>query len=148
IQLNSTEYSLQTHMGKIKTQLNSISLTESSDGKTMTFNAAVAPPVAAEIFINEFSVDYSATANILFDASDEPGNNLFYHVTPFGYAHVHPSLVNKENNAEASERNTLLQHIVHEGELFIGFEQAAPNLVLNVLFQVAEGSSNPLKNME
>jgi hypothetical protein len=147
VQLNSSDYSLPTHMGKIQTQLNSISLTETSEG-TMNFNSAVAPPVAAEIFINEFSVDYSATAVISFDASDETANNLFYHVTPFGYEQVHPLLVDKENNTEASEKITLLQHIIHEGELFIGFEQAAPNLVLNVLFQVADGSSNPLKNME
>lgn len=148
IQLSSGEYSLQTHMGKIRSQLNSISLTESSDGKTLAFNAAVAPPVPADILMNEFSVDYSATSAILFNTNDEPNNNLFFHVTPFGYSQVHPRLVDKDNNAEPSERNTLLQHIIHEGELFIGFEQAAPALVLNILFQVADGSSNPLKNME
>ncbi|HKZ64953.1 MAG TPA: hypothetical protein VJ111_01290, partial [Chitinophagaceae bacterium] len=148
IQLNSEAYSLKTHMSKINTQLNSITLTESTDGKTLSFNATVAPPVPADIVINEFSVDYSATSSILFNTNDEPNNNLFYHVTPFGYSQVHSRLVDKDNNAEPVEKIALLEHIIHEGELFIGFEQAAPALVLNVLFQVADGSSNPLKNME
>ena len=148
IQLDSNDYSLQTHMDKIRSQLNSISLTESNNGKTFSFSATQAPPVPAEILINEFSVDYAATSVISFDASDEKDNNLFYHITPFGYSQIHPRLVNSNDNTEASEKITLLQHIVNEGELFIGLEQAAPGLVVNILFQLAEGSSNPLKNME
>lgn len=148
LQLNSEAYSLKSHMNKINTQLNSITLTESDNGKVMSFNASVAPPVPADIVINEFSVDYAASATISFTASDATNNNLFYHLTPFGYAEVHPRLVVEADDIEATEKNTLVPHVIHDGALFIGFEQAAPLLVVNVLFQVADGSSNPLKNME
>ena len=148
LQLSSYNYSLVNHMDKIKKQLNSITLTESGNPKTLSFNTNIAPPVAAEIFLNEFSVDYSASTIINFTAADKEDNHLFYHLTPFGYAQVHPRLINTDNRAEAVEKITLVQDIIHEGELFIGFSQAAPALVMNVLFQVADGSSNPLKNME
>lgn len=146
LQLQSSAYSLFSHMTKIQNQLNSITLTE-NDNK-VTFSTGEQPPVPAEIFLNNFSIDYAATATISFTDSDSVNNHLFYHITPFGFAEVHPRLISTDNNTEPGEKITLLKNTVHSGELFIGLDNAAPNLVINILFQVADGSSNPLKNPE
>jgi len=111
----------------------------------MTFGQPAAPE---EIKISDFSIGYKATSSIDFTKlQTETANNLFYHLTPFGYAEVCNDGVPAHAQAEKTEKFTLVADVIYNGELFVGFENAEPDTVLSVLFQVADGSSNPLKNM-
>ncbi|HEY2348328.1 MAG TPA: hypothetical protein VGH64_04905 [Puia sp.] len=140
--LADTRFSLRSHMANVNTRLNKTTMTKSGD----VFSLAMEPvPTPMEIFLDDFSLDYTASETITFNPSH---NNLFYHLGPFGYSLVDKSLFDNNTRAEKTQPLTLIPDCIHEGELYVGFDQAQPNLVINVLFQVAEGSSNPLKNME
>ncbi len=149
ILLNDDQYSLANHLINISNALSS-GTTISSDGQDApTFTIKIAPtPVPKEIVLNTLSLDYSAAIDLPLNTVSPSGNDLFLHLTPFGFSWVNSSLVDFSDDAEPITPISLLQDVRNEGELFIGFENAAESLVLNILFQVAEGSSNPLHNIE
>jgi len=141
INLNSNDYSLDAHLKDISAKLSAgTSLTLDTSSSPIKYNIAIAAtPVAPEIILNTFSVDYTAQTTISFDPSRvNDVNHLFFLLAPFGYYRVN----------EAWGDPTMLPDIAHDGELFIGFSGGQAGTVVNVLFQVADGSSNPLKDME
>lgn len=145
---NSTNKSIDTYLASIKTALDgtTLHLVENSNPLeyTLTFGQTPSPE---EIKISDFSIGYVASSSLEFTKPrSETGNNLFYHVTPFGYYEVYNDGTPPSPEAEKSEKYTLLDDVIHGGELFVGFENAMPDSVVTLLFQVAEGSSNPLKN--
>ena len=94
--------------------------------------------------IKSFSVNYTAYTQIDLDNTKDPdfeGNEgYFFQLSPFGY---------KELNKElTSGITTVLPLYENEGELYIGFENLVPSSTLKVLFQLADGTSNPLKDMQ
>jgi hypothetical protein len=143
---NNSNFSEDVFLQAIGTSLSKTTLTQSGDTYSLHIEA---PPSPTDVVLNSFSVDYTAEEIISFSDPVETDNNLFIHLTPFGYSQVHPDLFSENvTSVEKSERLTLIPNLIHEGELFLGFENAEPDTVVNVLFQVADGSSNPLKNME
>ncbi|MCB0615163.1 MAG: baseplate J/gp47 family protein, partial [Phaeodactylibacter sp.] len=90
----------------------------------------------------ELSLDYTAASTFNFSEADEEifakRTEQFFHVSPFGQRERHP-LVNK-SGADVS----LVPLIEHEGNLYIGIASLKPKQSVSVLFQVAEGSANPL----
>ncbi|MBL7740225.1 MAG: hypothetical protein JNK14_13495 [Chitinophagaceae bacterium] len=138
LRLDSAEFSLSSYMKKIQGHLNSISTEVTDDFKKTKFISDEAPPVPDEIILESFSLDYSAAETISFTGANKTGSS-FIHITPFGYKNI---------AADTADTITLISGTDHEGELFIGLHQAAPGLVITILFQVAEGSSNPLKGMQ
>lgn len=80
--------------------------------------------------VKEISIDYNATTTIDF-ASGEEG--AYIHLMPFG-----------SKDFAAVPNRTLLPEAINEGELFIGIENFKPDQTLSILFQVAEGSADPL----
>ena len=92
-----------------------------------------------------FSLNYQAASTFdLNTANEQTFNNReeqFFHLHPFGQREVHPYL-------EGSSDVALLPQIGHEGLLFIGLANIKPRQTVSVLFQVAEGSANPLKKRQ
>jgi hypothetical protein len=149
LQLNTDRHSLATHMRSIRNHLNDFSILESAaDPKRLELVVDSDPPTPPEIVLDSFSLNYLAKSSIAFNEEVLPDNDEFFHLGPFGYKRVHPLLFDSAPNAEPGKQLTLFPHVLHEGSLMIGIEKATPNLVVAILFQVAEGSSNPLKDMQ
>ncbi|HYX06587.1 MAG TPA: hypothetical protein VE912_07615, partial [Bacteroidales bacterium] len=85
--------------------------------------------------VKEVSLDYSASTTLDFSSDNR---DSILHITPFGFKDV----------STANRPTTLLPEFENEGELFIGFENLQTDQTLPVLFQVAEGSANPLAQKE
>jgi hypothetical protein len=115
-----------------------------------------APAVAAPPALKSISISYEAEDNLLF--SDTPAafsarNNFYYHMEPFGYREMHPQILkgapltflptfdldNGKANTPTTNNNG--------GELWIGLANALPDETFSILFQVSDGSANPLRNM-
>ncbi len=147
---NGSDKSITSYLARVKTAIDGTTLHLIEESKPLNYKLTVGQsPTVDEIKISNFSLSYSATAGIDFTRTQsETTNNLFYHLAPFGYAGV----INDGNpvnpTAEKTEKFTLLADIVNNGELFVGLQNAEPDTVVTILFQVADGSSNPLKNME
>ncbi len=106
-------------------------------------------PVPKDITISDFSIDYKAAVTINFAAvSTVKDKHLFYHVTPFGYAEIAMENAIANDEAEKIEKYTLLHDVLNNGELYMGLNDAEPDSVITLLFEVADGSSNPLKEAE
>lgn len=82
--------------------------------------------------IKEFIFNYSVTETFEFKAQKKDSNPIeIYHVLPFGYAQK------KTGIFHFSSIDSL------EGEVYLGFEKAAPQDGLNFLIQLEEGTANP-----
>jgi len=150
IQLNDGQYSLANHLIAVANAISSgTSISQRSGAPTTTFDIKVAAtPVPNEIVLNAVSIDYRATVDIPLNVIAANNNHLLLRLTPFGFSTVNSSLVDSSSTAETTTSISLLQDIRSEGELFLGIESAEPKQVLNILFQVSDGSSNPLHDME
>ena len=146
---NSSDKSIQIYMKGIKDALDGTKLDLVEVSKPLQYKLTFGQPATPEeIKISDFSVGYKASSSIDFTKlRTETANNLFYHLTPFGYSEILNDGTPANTQAEKTEKYALLADLIHNGELFVGFESAEPDTVLSVLFQVADGSSNPLKNM-
>lgn len=84
--------------------------------------------------VKELTVDYTVSTIIDFAANDE---GTCIHLTPFGSKDI----------AKVSDK-TLLPDVSNEGELFIGIENFKTDQTLSILFQVAEGTADPLSEKQ
>lgn len=98
---------------------------------TVTTNismAAVEEPYTPRV--KEISLNYSASTVIDFSSNEEA---RYFHLTPFGYKDI--------SNDEAKG---LLPEFTNEGELYVGIDNFTTGQTLTTLFQVAEGTADPL----
>jgi hypothetical protein len=109
--------------------------------------------------IESISLDYSASVTNDFVFTEIVGqkqlfqkNKLddyserkiqFFHEQPFGQTQQHPFLKDQAKFLNDS-MIYLSPSYPMEGELYIGLDKVVPLSILNILFQVAEGSENPL----
>jgi hypothetical protein len=107
-----------------------ITSTTDSDGKTTTTISMTPVPEPYTPKVKAITLSYTASTIIDF-ATDEEAEYL--HLTPFGYKDV-----------SVDTHRTMLPDFANEGELFIGIEDFVTDQTLSVLFQVAEGSADPL----
>ncbi len=154
LQLATDDYSFATYLSNTQASLTKTNVTVNSSGGTVT-GYTVDPPKlglpAPQLIANSISITYTAKTNIdLTDDSQASFNNstaFYYHVEPFGSREMHPFLTNDamsflpvfnlDNNPTSSD----------SGELWIGLADAFAQETITVLFEVSEGSSNPLKSM-
>lgn len=66
----------------------------------------------------------------------------FFHLTPFGHSEEH-SFIKRHLDFLASSEVRLVPSFQNAGEFYIGLKNAEPLRIINVLFQLAEGSANP-----
>jgi hypothetical protein len=105
--------------------------------KEAGYDKLALPNVPYTPVIRDVYVDYSSKEVIDFTVSDSSYNKLF-HVYPFG----------QKESASSGTNEFLFPQFVsgteeNEGELYIGVSGLAAPQSLSVLFQVAEGSSDP-----
>lgn len=93
-------------------------------------------PVPKEVISETFSIDYTASSLIPITASGNQRHAL-YHLTPFG--HFQPI---------SAGESSLVPKFSQEGELLIGLAKVQVPGTVNLLFLLADGSSNPLKSQE
>jgi hypothetical protein len=149
LQLNDAQYSLSNHLINVSNAISSGTSISQRSGSPGTFDIKVAPtPVPVEVMLNALSIDYKAAADIALNGLPANGNHILLHCTPFGFSQVNSAMAGSASDTETINAITLLQDIRNEGELFLGIENAAPKQVLNILLQVSDGSSNPLRDME
>jgi hypothetical protein len=90
--------------------------------------------------VKSFSVNYAATTEINLQETDaiqfKNREANFYHLSPFGFTEISKVL---------QTSITILPAYENEGELYIGLDNLMPSSTLKVLFQIADGTSNPLK---
>lgn len=147
---NASDKSIKVYLSEVKKALDQTKLDLVEESKPLQYKLTFGqPPAPEEIKIQDFSAGYTAAMVIDFTKPrSEAGNNLFYHLAPFGYAEIFNDTKAENPLAEKTEKFTLLQDIIHDGEICIGLQNAEANAVVTLLFQVADGSSNPLKDME
>jgi len=106
------------------------------------------PPVGPAI--NELTMSYTATQSIALDSTDatvfQGRKAHFFHLAPFGQAEQHAALsaANKVYLVPqfAFQRNNLRLH--SESEFYIGISGLKPPQTLALLFQVVDGTADPL----
>lgn len=91
-------------------------------------------PTPKELVVETFEINYAAADTITFGSEER---QVFFHLYPFGYKQIHQR-----------KRLGLLPTISHNGELFIGLAGVQSPKAIALLFEVVEGSSNPLKPVE
>lgn len=97
-------------------------------------NYQVNPPYTPKI--KSLRIDYSSqTELVLPDSQSASRADRLFHIHPFGANPI---------EAEIGVSGTrFLPPYDHEGELYIGIQNARPPETLSLLFQMAEGSANP-----
>lgn len=154
LRYKSDANSISSYLADVKAAVSqtSVALQKDSDGNVtgFTLNAPgiqlpPSPPVARSI-----SLSYSAGTTISFNetaANFSSRKALFYHLEPFGFREMHPLL--------SSDAQSLLpvfeldsgKPTDNGGELWIGLKEALPEQTYSLLFEVSDGTANPLKEM-
>ncbi|NGZ08801.1 MAG: hypothetical protein CV088_05355 [Nitrospira sp. LK70] len=119
-----------------------------NDADTKNDDPPGTPPVGPSV--SELSVDYTATQTLTLNSVGTDPSTLaqarFFHVAPFGQAEQHPLL-------NSASKVYLLPQFkeqadgaggYHEAELYIGVTGLKPPQNLTLLFQVADGTADPL----
>ena len=156
IKLNykGTKDSLSAYLDKVKAAISQTSVTLKKNGTDVTgftintpaIQGPPAPPLAKSL-----SIDYTATETITFSENTAGAfsdrKNFYYHLEPFGFRELHP--FSTDNALSFLPVFDLDKGVANDngGELWIGLNSALPGQTFSILFQVSEGSSNPLKNM-
>lgn len=94
---------------------------------------------------SEIALNYTATSTFNFTTNEADFNNRaeqFFHIHPFGQREEHPFL-NRDG-----QTITAFPRLDNEGELYIGLEHVKPQQSVILLFKLAEGSANPLKQQQ
>ena len=142
--LNSPDFGHSAYPDALRNAAQSISVAVTGAGTanmTMSVTPTSTPPKQPYTpTIKSFAVNYKASAEINLQAQAstffEGKEGNFYHLSPFGFAEVNKTL---------QPGVTIFPSYNNEGELYVGFENLIPSSTLKVLFQVADGTSNPLK---
>ena len=106
-------------------------------------------------FISELTVDYTATQTIDLKNADQAGLERsrfrFLHIAPFGYAdqtgrtgqpvYLLPQLRHRN---ELDDKLPKGHPVRHEAEFYLGISDLKPPQNLALLFQVADGTADPL----
>lgn len=136
LQLSGSEFGHSTYAQDLATEAKKAIIkttpTTPSNGGSTTTTVSITPvpepytPKVKEIELNYYALTYKEFSN--YDES------TFIHLTPFGY----------ETISENKDGVSLFPPNEVEGQLFIGIENFTPDQRLSLLFQVAEGSADPL----
>ena len=147
LELSGNDYSLSTFLNKIPAP--SVAANYDSDGNITGYTVnKTAPPVAAPPALKSVSLDYTAVDNISFGAGNfNNRTNYFYHLEPFGYREMNPAITSDAINLLPVFNLDDATANDDGGELWIGLSNALPDETFSILFEVSDGSANPLKEM-
>lgn len=149
LELNGDDYSLNTFQKNIPHPSVKVVYDTRETNKIVGYTVdTAAVPVPNHPVLKSINVKYTAEDSVVFSNSDfNIRSNFFYHLEPFGYREMHP--------VTTTDALTLLPVFNLEdgipqddgGELWIGLNNAKADETFSILFQVSDGSANPLKNM-
>ena len=110
---------------------------------------AVLPKEPYTPLLESLTLDYTAatdTVDLRGTTADDflNGDLFFFHLGAFGQRPEH-AFVRAQLPFVKSRMVTLLPDYAHEGEFYIGLAGIAPDQSVSLLFQVVEGTANPLK---
>ncbi len=168
----NADATLQSGVSTINNNLTQLGTVPLNTQYNITSSPLLPPPSPT---VNSLTIDYIASETITLNQSvTAPGlavtfskrTQFFYHLEPFGFREMHPflftipaetdtSLPDNKINAlpvfnidndtlSASDKGTVISPD-NGGELWIGLAGAVPGETHSILFEVSEGSSNPLK---
>lgn len=157
LQLNSSDYSLSTYLSavqdSIKNTSTNITSKDNGDGSTTTTYTVKPPgtvPLPPSPVVQSIAINYTAQETINFGetAGDfAKRTNFYYHIEPFGFREMHPLITsdalsflpvfNADDNIPAD----------NGGELWLGLNKANALETFSILFQVADGTANPLQQI-
>ncbi|MDH4474082.1 MAG: baseplate J/gp47 family protein [Fluviicola sp.] len=98
-------------------------------------------PFAEDLLLNYTAFETVDVSNVVESVFQERTVQLF-HEHPFGQSEEHAFL--KKTSAEKSTNCAVLPTYCKGGELYIGLQNAQVSELVTLLFQVAEGTENPL----
>jgi hypothetical protein len=160
LELNGTDYNLSTFLGTIPQPSVTVNYDNSTPPKVTGYTVSKAtPPVAAPPAIKSISITYSAEDSLSFTntaAAFNARSNFYYHIEPFGYREMHPFLTSDAltvlpvfnlDDGKMPMVNANGSTNENGGELWIGLAAALPDETFSILFEVSEGSANPLESM-
>jgi len=127
LETGAAAYLEDTHKELLKTVVSAAQF----EGFRMVRNST---PTPKELVASTFEISYSASDTITFGPEER---HAFFHLYPFGYKQI-----------PRTKRLGLLPAISNNGELFIGLAGVHSPKTISLLFEVVEGSSNPLKPVE
>ncbi|TWJ02458.1 baseplate J-like protein [Mucilaginibacter frigoritolerans] len=152
LELNVTEYNLSSFLNSIPQPSVTVNYDTTDTTKVIGYTVnKTNTPVATPPALQAVYLSYSAEDNLLFTNTSAAFNtrtNYYYQIEPFGYREMHPFITTDAPltvlpifNLDDGSAND------NGGELWIGLANALNNETFSVLFQVSDGSSNPLKAM-
>lgn len=116
--------------------------------KKVNKETATQPTLPYTPEIESLSLCYTAVSEqISLDnsGSKDPFGAKFYHIGPFGMAERHPALSGGVVSLLPQFQHYANGHdVLHEAELYIGVSDLKPPQNLALLFQIAEGTADPL----
>ncbi len=167
---SSNYYSLSSYLNSIASATTQVVANVNGSETDYTVTPPSPPPTQHLIIAQSMSIHYSAKETIDLTSADANDfvkrTDFFYHIEPFGFREMHPYLLSIPGTIDTSLRDNVL-HVLpvfdldndsqdssdtgkisghnNEGELWIGLSNTKPGEAQSILFQVSEGSSNPLK---
>lgn len=108
-------------------------ITSTTSGATVTQTRNTVKPPYTPV-IKSVEVNYSSSSVLNLNGS--ANSAAFYYLMPFGF------------QEQQGSGFTWLPSFVNEGELYIGMQYAQPAQSVSFIFQLSEGSANPLKNKQ
>lgn len=149
LEMIGNDYSMATFLSNIPQPSVKVVYDTTDPNKIVGYTVdTAAAPVPNHPVLKSINVKYTAEDSVVFSNTDfTDRSNFFYHLEPFGYREMHPAIT--------TDALTLLPVFNVEdgiptddgGELWIGLINAKADETFSVLFQVSDGSANPLKNM-
>lgn len=102
-------------------------------------------PVAAALTMS-YTADLTLNLNTVKAADFATRKGQFFHLAPFGTAEQHPALTGGDNVALLPQFSFVRggTPLNSEAEFYIGISGLTPPQSLSVLFEVADGTANPL----
>lgn len=172
--VNQPDFNLYNYLKNVQVAAAKNTVTLTGDPPTTyQLNApATPPPAQPSPVVNALYLSYDARTTFLSQSIDEKKDfnnrqNFFYHIEPFGFREMHPFLFsippetdtslienqltilpvfNLDNGSQSNADKGQSADPDNGGELWIGITGSQQGETQSVLFEVFEGSSNPLKN--
>ncbi len=174
--VSQSDFNLPHYIASVQaaTAKNSVTISGGPPPTTYQLNAPSTPqPVQPSPTAGSLNISYDAETLFLDSIKNteqdfEVRQHFFYHLEPFGFREMHPFLFtvpaatdpsladnmmhilpvfNMENNLKDGSDTGQPSGHNNEGELWIGLSSTKPGETQSILFQVSEGSSNPLKDV-
>ena len=144
VDLNSPDFGHSAYPAALQNAAQSVTVAVTGAGTAnMTMKVSPTSTLPKEPYtptVKSFSINYKASGEIDLQtpsqASFKGKEGSFFHLSSFGFATINKSI---------QPVVSMLPVYENEGELYVGFENLLPSSTLKVLFQLADGTSNPLK---